>query len=65
MNIARIPDPYNPNKVWLVKRYPSGNYYINQEICGRTFYHGFVRTTAKHLAELLGGKEKICLKSET
>lgn len=61
MNITRIIDRYNPCKVWLIKRYPSGNYYINQEICGKTFYNGFVRTTAKHLAELLGGKERICL----
>lgn len=64
MRIFRITDRHNPDKVWLIKRYPSGNYYINQEICGRTFYDGFVRTTAKHLAELFGGKEKICLKSE-
>lgn len=64
MNIIRITDRHNLNKVWIIKRYPSGNYYLNQEICGRIFYNGFVRTTAKHLAELFGGKEKICLKSE-
>ncbi len=57
MNITRITDRYNPAKVWLIKRYPSGNYYINQEICGRTFYDGFVRTTAKRLAELFGDKK--------
>lgn len=57
MPTTRIPDRLNPNKVWLIKRYPSGNYYINQEICGKTFYNGFVRVTKKYLADLLGGKE--------
>lgn len=59
MNITRIPDRYNSNKVWLIKRYPSGNYYINQEICGQTFYNGFVRTTRKFLADMLGGEEAL------
>lgn len=57
MPAARIPDRCNKNKTWLVKRYPSGNYYINQEICGKTFYNGFVRTTKKFIAELLDRKE--------
>lgn len=57
MKVIRIPDRFNPCKGWLVKRYKSGNYYLNQEICGQTFYGGFVRVTAKFLAELLGGKE--------
>lgn len=63
-NIIRKTDRHNKDKVWLIKRYPSGNYYINQEICGRTFYNGYVRTTAKHIAELIGGKELKCLLSE-
>ncbi len=63
MNITRVQDRWNDKKVWLIKRYRSGNYYINQEICGRTFYDGFVRTTAKHLVEIIGGKELKCLRS--
>lgn len=61
MKVIRIPDRFNSRKVWLVKRYKSGNYYLNQEICGQTFYNGFVRVTKKFLAELLGRKEmKLC-----
>lgn len=56
MKVFRIKDRFNKNKVWLVKRYKSGNYYINQEICGRTFYKRFVRSTAKYLTELFGEK---------
>lgn len=59
MTITRIIDQFNSNKVWVVKRYPSGNYYINQEICGKTFYNGFVRTTRKFIADILGGKEAL------
>lgn len=43
MTITRIQDKYNPNKVWIVKRYKCGHYYVNQEICGRLFYHRFTR----------------------
>lgn len=57
MPTTQIPDRFNPNKVWLIKRYSSGNYYINQKICGKTFYNGFVRTTQKFIADLFGGKE--------
>ncbi|MCM1334953.1 MAG: hypothetical protein NC084_09775 [Bacteroides sp.] len=57
MKILRFPDRFNPCKAWLVKRYKSGNYYLNQEICGQTFYDGFVRVTAKFLADLLDRKE--------
>lgn len=65
MNTIRIRDRFNPHKSWLVKRYKSGNYNLNQEICGKTFYDGFVRVTAKFLAELLGGKEwKLCFAEE-
>lgn len=56
MKVFRIKDRFNENKVWLVKRYKSGNYYINQEICGKTFYKKFVRSTAKHLTGVFGEK---------
>lgn len=56
MKVIRIPDRFNSRKVWVVKRYKSGNYYLNQEICSQTFYNGFVRVTRKFLAEILGGK---------
>lgn len=65
MTIIRISDRFNSKKVWLIKRYPSGNYYINQEICGKTFYDGFVRVTKKFLADILGGTEALCSQSAT
>lgn len=66
MKVIRIPDRFNPRKAWLVKRYKSGNYYLNQEICGQIFYNGFVRVTKKNLAELLGRKEmRLCFAEES
>lgn len=41
----RIEDKYNASKVWIIKRYDSGNYYLNQEVKGRKQYRSFVRTT--------------------
>lgn len=52
MSITRITDPYNDKKVWIIKHYSCGNYYYNQEVCGRKT-HGFVRTTKRFLGELL------------
>lgn len=47
--MLRIPDKYNSNKVWLVKRYVCGAYYVNQEVNGRVFYKRFTKTTKKYL----------------
>lgn len=62
MEVFKIKDRFNEKKVWLVKRYKSGNYYINQEICGKKFYKSFVRSTAKYLTELFGeGGFGVCI----
>lgn len=36
----KIPDRYNPDKVWIIKRYADGHYMAAQEICGKmqSFY---------------------------
>ncbi len=52
MSITKVVDRYNQNKIWLVKKYSSSNYYINQSISGRTFYKAFRRTTKKHLKDI-------------
>jgi|GEM_PF-4751446 len=52
-SITRITDPFNPSKVWVVKHYGCGNYYVNQEVCGRQFNHRYVRVTLRHLRDVL------------
>lgn len=32
MKVTRIQDKYNPDKVWMIKRYLCGTFYVNQEI---------------------------------
>lgn len=34
MKVTRIQDKYNPDKVWMIKRYLCGTFYVNQEIKG-------------------------------
>lgn len=49
MNLERIVDKYNTYKVWLIKRYKCGTYYLNQEFDGRVCKGGYIRVTKKHL----------------
>ena len=35
MKVTRIQDKYNPDKVWMIKRYLCGTFYVNQEIKAR------------------------------
>lgn len=49
MEIIRRIDEYNANKVWLIKRYKDGHYYLNQEIKGRKFYRRFYRFRKREL----------------
>lgn len=44
-----VQDKYNPAKTWVIKRYDSGNYYVNQKIHGRMFYSRFSRVTKRSL----------------
>ena len=51
MEEIRVADKYNPIKIWIIKRYKSGNYYMQQEIKGR-LQGRFVKTTKSHLREI-------------
>ena len=50
--ITRYTDRWNPDKVWLIKRYADGHYGINQEIAGRVFYQAYQRTTKAYIQQL-------------
>jgi len=45
----RVHDMHNHDKVWIIKRYRCGHYYVNQEICGRLFYPKFQRMTKEQI----------------
>lgn len=45
-------DKFNPKKIWIVKRYSCGHYYVNQQIAGKVFYRKFQRTTKYHLNDI-------------
>lgn len=46
MKVTRIQDKYNPDKVWMIKRYLCGTFYVNQEI--KKEWNGY---NSKELAE--------------
>lgn len=50
--LTRAQDPYNENKVWLIKK-SIGNYYVNQEICGKKIYSAFQRVRKEFIEHLL------------
>jgi Mor family transcriptional regulator len=54
--VYKIYDKYNKDKVWLIKKYKSSNFYINQMIKGKHFYKKFQRTTLKHILSILNIK---------
>lgn len=49
MKVTRIQDKYNPDKVWMIKRYLCGTFYVNQEI------KGICEACATKAFEKLGG----------
>ena len=53
--VTRHVDRWDPDKVWLVKRYADGHYGLNEEIAGRVFYPAFQRTTKAHICKILAG----------
>lgn len=53
MTIKRITDRHNARKVWIIKRYKCGHFYVNQEICGRVFYPAYRRLTKRFITEIL------------
>lgn len=56
MTIKRITDRYNSQKIWIIKRYADGHYYLNQEICGRKS-HGFVRSQKWYIKQVIDWME--------
>lgn len=52
MKVARIQDKYNPDKVWVIKQYFCGTFYVNQEIKGQTFYGRDRRMTKRMLVSI-------------
>lgn len=57
MKFALVTDLYNKKKVWIIKKYKSGNIYYNQQIEGKTIYC-FTRTTKKFLKLMFKTNEK-------
>jgi hypothetical protein len=55
MKIIEIKDRFNKNKIWIIKKYKSSNYYINQKIFKKIFYRKFQRSTKKKINNILGG----------
>lgn len=53
MTIQNIQDKYNKTKVWHIKRYACGAYYITQSIHGKKLYP-FTRTTKARIVSILG-----------
>ena len=53
MQIWKVRDKYNPNKVWIIKRTNDRHYYANQLICGKLFYSRFQRITKDRWYEIL------------
>lgn len=52
MEVIKIQDRFNPDKIWVLRRYTSGNYYVNQEIKGQRMYNKDRRMTAKFLKSI-------------
>ena len=53
MKTVYIKDKYNSNKIWIIKHYTDGHYYVNQSIKGITMYKAFQRTTKKLLIDIM------------
>lgn len=52
-DIYRVPCPYSNSKVYVIKRYKCGHYYLNEEISGFLFNRRFVKTSKHWITELL------------
>lgn len=52
MTITRVVDPYNSNKIWIIKKSKCHHYYLNQENSGRLLNKGFKRVTRKMLLDI-------------
>lgn len=52
MKILEFVDMFNSNKIWIVKEYKCGHFYMNQSIGGVIFYKKFVRVNRSWLNQL-------------
>ena len=53
MKTVYINDRYNSNKIWFIKHYKDGHYYVNQSIKGMIMYKSFQRITKKLLIDIM------------
>ena len=60
--IVRLQDKWNSNKVWIIKRYADGHFYLNQEINGKLFYSRWARTSRSYLEKLFSDGEGFYLR---
>lgn len=54
MTIQNIQGKYNKAKIWHVKRYACGAYYITQSVAGKKLYP-YTRMTKKRIVSILEG----------
>lgn len=54
VTIQNIQDKYNKAKIWHVKRYACGAYYITQSVAGKKLYP-YTRMTKKRIVGILEG----------
>ena len=52
-DVYRVPCSYNSNKVYVIKHYKCGHYYLNEEISNFLFNRRFVKTSKHWIKELL------------
>lgn len=52
MSVFKFQDRYNDLKVWIVKRYADGHYYLNQSIAGQ-ISGKFVRVRKGYIKNIL------------
>lgn len=50
--LTRKVDSWNSCKVWLIKHYADGHYFINQEIGGRVLYSKYQRANKSQIAAI-------------
>lgn len=58
IEITRIIDKWNNQKVWLVKHYADGHYTVNQEVNSRILYSRFRRMTKMQLEAIFNEERK-------
>lgn len=57
ITLIRRQDKYNPEKIWLIKKYSDGHYALNQEICGFIKNKSYQRTSKARLEEIFAPAE--------